>query len=511
MAVYTGSRTDKGNGEEGQIHWYANMHNGEFTDDVFNILLDNSVDGSRQSHHIYSRNGDDLFHFQQMDKAQNLVQGRLEDFNPTQATLMYEGQVIDLTALPTTLDGGSVAGVVHVAVVEFQGQQWLRIQDLDGATLLFALEGARYLENTGDEIAPDRPSHDEGKGPEEQHFSFLTKAEADALPVVEYENPHNKVPLEFYQTFIGPLEKHLLNNRLDVFGDQGDFIEGRKNFDNPDGEFVGAGDQEIHAGGGDDVVNARTGNDTVFGGDGDDLIAGGLDRDLLHGDAGADRIWGGTEDDTLYGGDGDDTLDGGGESDSLVGGEGDDQLSGGDDDDVMKGGNGNDQASGGDGDDLLMGQDGADVLDGGGGDDVLKLGYGDDVGFGGDGHDEIRGFRGEEVLDGGAGDDTLLGNLGDDTLIGGAGDDRMQGGPGFDSFVFRELEFGDDRIVVDFRIGSDTLDFTGISEIDGLEDFTINQSGGNVLIEVNDAGSSIVIGDLDADELILRADEVFDF
>ena len=66
---------------------------------------------------------------------------------------------------------------------------------------------------------------------------------------------------------------------------------------------------EIHAAGGDDVLNGSDGNDKLYGDDGDD---------------GNDTLNGGSNDDVLYGGTGDDTLDAGSWNDVLSGGTGSD-------------------------------------------------------------------------------------------------------------------------------------------------------------------------------------------
>ena len=192
-------------------------------------------------------------------------------------------------------------------------------------------------------------------------------------------------------------------------------------------------------------------------------------------------------------------LNGSAEADRVIAGAGDD---------VLKARAGDDFVDGGFGGDIILAGDGNDTILAGAGDDTLKPGRGDDIMDGGDGDDILFAFRGDELLIGGAGNDTLLGNLGDDTMQGGAGDDRMQGGPGRDVFLYLTTDFGQDRIVRDFRVGSDTLDF---SNIDGasLDDFTIRQIGTSTVIDVNDTDARIVIGNVD--NLIGREDDVFVF
>ena len=185
-------------------------------------------------------------------------------------------------------------------------------------------------------------------------------------------------------------------------------------------------------------------------------------------------------------------------ADRLIGGPVADRIAALGGDDVVKSGAGADLVFLGVGADRVLAGDGDDTVFGGDGDDVILPGRGNDVIEAGHGDDIARGFRGDELLIGGDGNDTLLGGLDDDTLIGGAGDDRLQGGPGRDTFVFDSRDFGHDRIVLDFRPGSDAIDFRGSGY--GFDDLTISQSGGNVLIEAGDSSilvSAVRLGPLD--------------
>ena len=219
-------------------------------------------------------------------------------------------------------------------------------------------------------------------------------------------------------------------------------------------------------------------------------VRGNAGANVVSGNAGANIIRGGGGVDRLDGGDGEDRIDGGDGADTIFGEAGDD---------VVKSGGDADEVDGGDGNDVILSGDGDDTIRGGSGDDTIKPGRGDDEIDAGAGADIIVGFRGDELLIGGAGDDTLLGGLDDDTIAGGAGDDRLQGGPGRDTFVFDAPNFGHDRIVLDFRPGSDAIDFRGSGY--GFDDLTISQSGGNVLIEAGDSSilvSAVRLGPLDA-------------
>ena len=299
-------------------------------------------------------------------------------------------------------------------------------------------------------------------------------------------------------------------------GETGDVLVGTSGPDNIRGF---GGDDRLFGGDGDDFLDGGAGNDTLSGGGGRDTIDGGsgfdmvsyeedggrilayLRRDLFRGADGvedvvdgvegaigspfADRLYAGNDGSRLEGRDGNDRLIGFGGDDTLLGGEGDDKLKPGAGDDSVDGGGGNDRILAGDGDDTILG---------GAGDDVILPGRGNDVIDGGDGDDIARGFRGDERISGGAGSDTLLGGLEDDTLIGGSGNDRLAGGPGRDTFLFDARGFGEDRIV-DFRLGSDVIDFRG-SGI-RLGDLDLAVRGGNTVISVDGSSDEIVVGGVD--------------
>jgi hypothetical protein len=148
----------------------------------------------------------------------------------------------------------------------------------------------------------------------------------------------------------------------------------------------------VHAGGGDDRVNAKG---IMWGEAGDDLLKGSA----------------GPRDTASY-------TTGGGVTVNLETGEatgqGHDRLR------RIK------DVSGSDHPDTLIGGPESNQLNGKGGQDGI---------FGGDGHDFIIGMKGDDTgagivlgLDGGPGDDAILGGPGDDLLQGGLGDDYLKGG-----------------------------------------------------------------------------------
>lgn len=255
-------------------------------------------------------------------------------------------------------------------------------------------------------------------------------------------------------------------------------------------------------------INGSAADDVLvdLGGDNSILAGGGLNRVTTG--AGDDEISGGDARDVVKSGAGDDFVATFGGNDAILAGAGADVVDAGDGDDVIKPGEGDDYVDAGPGNDRVLAGGGDDTVLGGEGDDVILPGRGNDYLLGGAGNDVIRGFRGDEILLGGEGDDTLLGGLEDDTLEGGAGNDRLGGGPGRDAFIFRDGDFGDDRIV-DFRIGSDVLDFRG----SGLSfaAFTLTQSGGNAVVSIDGASGTLVLGGVDAAALEAAALDSFLF
>jgi Ca2+-binding RTX toxin-like protein len=162
-----------------------------------------------------------------------------------------------------------------------------------------------------------------------------------------------------------------------------------------------ARDEQIHTGGGDDVVLVRNGADQVDGGSGFDLLdvdyrsaVGNIVTSALSGSFAAG-----------YGGS---TTAG----DRSVAFSGIERFR-------MLGGSGNDELRGGDGNDSLDGGAGNDRLDAGGGSDTLRGRDGNDIFFYGDS------LTWDDDNDGGTGTDTLVlqGNypnlaLGDSSLVG---------------------------------------------------------------------------------------------
>ena len=211
----------------------------------------------------------------------------------------------------------------------------------------------------------------------------------------------------------------------------------------------------IPIGANDDVVDAGAGNDS---------INSGVDTDTVFGGAGNDTINASADDDTLYGGDDADTfqLESGFGNDSIVGGEG---------------GTDNDRL------------DATTIAD-----DVTVTFSGDEAGTLTDGthtatFSEIEGIAlgaGDDTINGaadtsgisvdaGAGEDSIIGGSGGDTIAGGAGDDTINGGAGGDTITGGA---GDDTVVLTDGFGSDDIDggSTGESTGDKLDASDVSNS-----------------------------------
>jgi serralysin len=209
------------------------------------------------------------------------------------------------------------------------------------------------------------------------------------------------------------------------------------------------------------VISAAGGNDYVLGWDGNDTIDGA---------GGNDTIWGGLGDDLIG-----DTVGG---SNFLRGEEGNDQIAGGSGFDDIHGNMGNDTAVGGAGDDWVVGGKDNDVLFGDAGGDLVYGNLGSDTLDGGDGDDVVRGGQQDDVLRGGAGNDFLSGDRDNDTITGGTGADTFHS----------HGDAGIDR-VTDFNRaeGDRVLLLTGTT-------YTVNQVGGDVVINMNGGGQLILVG-----------------
>ncbi|MCI4662291.1 MAG: type I secretion C-terminal target domain-containing protein [Neomegalonema sp.] len=243
-----------------------------------------------------------------------------------------------------------------------------------------------------------------------------------------------------------------------------------------------AQDNQIMGEGGADILRGLDGSDVIEGGDGRDAILGGEGNDWLDG---------GDENDTIAAGNGADIAVGGAGDDIILGGAGDDVLSGGTGNDAIAGGAGADFLEGDAGNDRVVGGAGNDMINGGAGDDLVAGAAGNDIVSGGSGNDRVFGGTGNDTLNGASGNDRIFGGAGDDRITGGEGVDIMMGGEGADSYVFDDVNFGDDR-VVDFEDGIDSIDISS-AVADSFEDLTISQEASNTVI-VTSEGTITLVG-----------------
>jgi Ca2+-binding RTX toxin-like protein len=211
-------------------------------------------------------------------------------------------------------------------------------------------------------------------------------------------------------------------------------------------------------------------DDTLLGGGGDDLVASAFGEDILYGNQGNDAVKGGGGRDSLYGGQGNDAIEGQNDADMLFGNLGADTV------------------NGGQGTDVVYGNQGADTVLGGTGLDTL---------FGGQGDDILYGNQGADNLSGNLGADILYVGLDADTIDGGGGADTLVGGLGRDSFVL-SVSGGADT-VLDFSIGQGDrlqVDIAG-SGITSLGELTQNLStdgAGNLLVSLGGGDGLTLIG-----------------
>ncbi len=267
----------------------------------------------------------------------------------------------------------------------------------------------------------------------------------------------------------------------------------------------------------------------VRGTAGNDILSGTAANDWFNGSAGNDTISGNEGNDILQGGDGNDTLHGGVGNDELLGGYGDDTF----------------RFGLGDGEDTIWYDEmyGTDTLAFGSGITLsdlqfFKVGYDlvvkvDDAGeqvklnrwydpwssfsgrldlfsfadgtiltcdqlteqkmvHGSDENDAMSGAGSvRDWFEGNGGDDTLIGNDGNDILAGGVGNDSLSGGAGDDIFQFN-LGDGQDTILSDAVVGSDTLAFgPGIS----LSDLQLVKGAHDLIIKVGNTGDQVKLVD----------------
>jgi Ca2+-binding RTX toxin-like protein len=304
----------------------------------------------------------------------------------------------------------------------------------------------------------------------------------------------------------------------------------------------GRGNDKVEGAGGADRIFGGNGNDTLDGGDGNDLLDGGIGSDLLIGGTGNDIYevtpgdgileaaggLAGTADLIRFAGFAGQTYNlafelnvenltlagdaatngiGNGVANIIVGNAANNVLAGGGGKDTLNGGAGNDTYS--------LGGDTTDVIIDGAGSDTISstvtrslavyatienlalAGTADINGTGNGLANSIVGNSGKNALKGGAQNDVLRGGLGTDAHFGEAGNDRFVFVTAAESVVgaARDIIYdldksgmGDDVIDLRSMAGVDT--FIGIGPFTAAGQVRIQQAGGNVLVQINTAGTS---------------------
>jgi Tol biopolymer transport system component len=152
-----------------------------------------------------------------------------------------------------------------------------------------------------------------------------------------------------------------------------------------------------------------------------------------------------------------------------------------------------------------FGLDGSDAFTSGGNSttNTFDGGDGEDTFYGSAGKTVADGGNGNDVFLGGAGAESFKGGTGSDILAGGSGNDMLSGGTEADTFVFNLHNKGKDT-VMDFELGSDKLQFAGVT----LDDISFHVSGGDIKIEIANSAQSIIIQDI-TDIAALQYDLLF--
>ncbi len=435
----------------GQRHVY-----GQGGDDTINMGFEpidkyshgHHVRGGHGTHHNSSSyggsQGADVFNFMDLGNVDDVIVGRIDDFDPSQDTLSINGDDITISELNS---GSGTNGGYSWKIVEYDAdtrddatdlQQWILI-DTNGGFVFYALEGARVTGNgSGGSNNKNQESHFVGASGGHE----VTAAELQALQKVKYVDPVNFVPASF-STSTGIT------------------------YNDTDATLADAQDVITHGAtmNGNDVYedgSPKTINDVVLDLTGDDLIAAGLNDDTVEANDGNDTVWGGSGNDSVMGQNGDDELNGGTGNDSLHGGNGNDSLNGGTGDDVLRGRKGDDFLKGEKGNDTLIGNSGLDTLWGGSGHDVLNAG----------------------------------GSM--DSLHGGTGDDTLRGGDAADTFYFR-FKWDNDQIE-DFVVGTDALALDDnlwsgtLTAAQVVSDFASVTSAGDVLFDFGNGDTLLLEG-----------------
>ena len=234
------------------------------------------------------------------------------------------------------------------------------------------------------------------------------------------------------------------------------------------GSSFSLSENEVHSGGGDDIVTANGGSNSIYGEDGEDAIIAYKGTNSVYGGADDDNITLMDGNNTVFGEDGDDRITAYNGLNYISGGDGDEEVTVYDGSSTVYGNNGNDHIKAYKGDHAFYGEAGNDRIEGGTGREYIEGGYGNDYidgGEGGDviyagyGDDEVRGGGGDDFINAGGGDDIVHGDDGKDIIFGLSGDDELYGDGDEDTIVA-----GDGNDKVDGGEAADIIRYTDSEE-----------------------------------------------
>ena len=156
---------------------------------------------------------------------------------------------------------------------------------------------------------------------------------------------------------------------------------------------------------------------------------------------------------------------------------------------------------------VLNGTEEADNIHGYDGNDYVVAGDGADFVFGGGNNDVLFGGDGNDWIEGGWGVDVMFGEDGEDTLVSNSGEDNMFGGMDADVFMFMSQSRGGQ--IFDWQDGQDTIDFSRMDTVAGLQDLEITQLSPNAaLIEFkNEAGKAASVSVIGQGSFTLSAED----
>lgn len=252
---------------------------GESTQDEHFVLNYEHITGFSHGHHARGETreydttdqsgthilSNDIFDLSGLDLVDDVVVGRLEDYDFSRDEIYIEGTPISKTGLEI---GYGTTGGYDWKIVKFdadendsaQGtQQWIVVDTGDGFAF-YALEGARVT--NGDGLS--RNGHQEAHFVGAQDSYKVTAADLTDLPAVGFIDPQNFVP-ETETTSTGIIYNDYDHDMSDV----NDVIEHAAT---------------MHA----NQADYRRYLDLT----GDDLIAGGINNDTIKAHTGDDSVWG---------------------------------------------------------------------------------------------------------------------------------------------------------------------------------------------------------------------------